>query len=378
MNKSATIWLITNLPTPYRIPLFNELGRKLSERGYALKVIFGALGEPRRKWNINTDEFEFDWQVLEGKGIKYRNSESLSFTYPGLLRQLREEKPALVITNGFSPATAKLWMKSLVSPLKYIIWSGDTGYPRQSFPGKVYRKLLTAGASAYITYGTLAKDYLASLGADPDSVYIAINTVDTEFFASHADAPEGDPQVDSRSRLLCIGDLSARKRPDRLVHAIKSLSKKRRDFILEFVGDGPEKDSLLTLADKQGVADLITFSGYLQRPETAASLARARCFLFPTGHDVWGLVLVEAMAAGKVCISSVYAGATHDLIEDGVTGFTSDFSDPDEVADRLDWILDNYDQASQIGANARKYIEKNVSVSVSAQGMIDAISHVLE
>ena len=58
----------------------------------------------------------------------------------------------------------------------------------------------------------------------------------------------------------------------------------------------------------------------------------AHAFLFPTGRDIWGLVLVEAMAAARACVASVHAGATRDLIADGATGYAVDFEKTDLVA----------------------------------------------
>jgi len=56
---------------------------------------------------------------------------------------------------------------------------------------------------------------------------------------------------------------------------------------------------------------------------------------------VWGLVLVEAMSAGLTCISSIYAGATIDLIKEAETGFALDFSETDKAAEKINWILEN-------------------------------------
>ncbi len=45
-----TILVITNIPTPYGIPLFNELDQLLDEKGMKLKPVFAALGYSWRKW----------------------------------------------------------------------------------------------------------------------------------------------------------------------------------------------------------------------------------------------------------------------------------------------------------------------------------------
>jgi hypothetical protein len=57
--KSNTVLLVTNIPTPYRVPLFNELNRQLTKKGLKLKVIFGALGHAQWKWLIDTVDIAF-------------------------------------------------------------------------------------------------------------------------------------------------------------------------------------------------------------------------------------------------------------------------------------------------------------------------------
>lgn len=56
------VLLITSIPTPYRVPLFNEINRQLRELGIAFKVLFGARGYARRKWLAEESAFEFEYQ----------------------------------------------------------------------------------------------------------------------------------------------------------------------------------------------------------------------------------------------------------------------------------------------------------------------------
>jgi len=54
-----TIVLITNIPTPYRVPLFNELDAALRVRGRRLHVIFGAATYARRNFKLDPASFQF-------------------------------------------------------------------------------------------------------------------------------------------------------------------------------------------------------------------------------------------------------------------------------------------------------------------------------
>lgn len=376
MLISNKVLLITNIPTPYRIPLFNELNVQLESRGYEFKVIFGALGYARRKWDVDLSECAFDYQVLPSKKLPSFNPEKTIFTYSGLSRLLLKENPVAVITTAYCLATAKLWLRSWVKNVPYIIWSGavDHEYDRDFFLRRVYRKLLVKRASGFIAYGTKAKEYLVSLGADKDKVQIGINTVDTQFFREETrKMRENRVSRNDNKHLLYIGHLSPRKNVWKLLKVINELSRLRSDFVLDVVGDGEERELLEKYVFDTRLEDRVKFHGFKQKENLPQYLAQSDCFLFQTDFDIWGLVLVEAMAAALPCIASIHAGAAYDLIKNGENGFTTDFSKIEEAADKINWVLMHPELARDIGENASRYVAKEASIRNSASGFVQAI-----
>jgi glycosyltransferase involved in cell wall biosynthesis len=363
--------LVTNIPTPYRIPLFDELGRQLLARQVDLTVVFGAGGYARRRWNVDLGGAVFRHHVLRPRRLAFGAGESPSFTYPGLLSLLRREKPDIIIAVGFSLASLKVWLASVLFGMRYIIWSGAIAEDTAPSRFRLWqRRLLIGRAVAYISYGSLARDYLVQLGAARERVHIAINTVDTEFFRRETDRSKVAGTV---RQVLFIGDLTSRKRPDLVLDAFALVARQRPDVALVLVGDGPLRGKLEETAAKYGVADRVRFEGFRQRDQIPRYLGEAWCFVFPTDFDVWGLVLVEAMAAALPCISSVRAGATRDLIEEGVTGLAADFHDPAAVAAKILFLLDNADRATQMGEAARDFIRARANLAISAAGAATAI-----
>jgi len=381
MNK---VILITNIPNPYRIPLFNELNLQLEREGMKLKVIFGALSYPRRKWKIDMSKCKFDYEVLSSHLINSNNSESPIFSYKGLLNIILKENPSVIVTPAFSVATTKIWFLSLFKKLRYIIWSGAifskarNKYIKESFLRKVQRKILIKRATAFIAYGIKAKNYLISYGADPGKIKIGINTVDVNYFKTEVEKIRSNKKSNEEKILLYVGHLVKGKRVDLLFQAIKLLKDKRKDFILKIVGDGPEYKYLNNLAKKFDINGYVRFEGFKQKSELVNYLAEADCFLFPTEYDIWGLVLIEAMVAGLPCISSIYAGATYDLIKDGVNGFVLDFFETNKLVEKINWILNNPLFAKEMGQKARKFIEKKVTIEKSANGFLQAIDKILQ
>lgn len=390
MRKENKILLITNIPTPYRIPLFNELSRQLESKGLKLKVVFGALGYPRRKWQVSMSECQFDYEVLSSKNINYDDLEKVSFTYSGLYRIISRENPSVIITNAFSLASMKLWLLSFLKDIPYIIWSGAINCKDRpdSFLRLLQRKILISRAVGFIAYGTKAKEYLISLGTKAEKIEIGINTVDTEFYRLESEKirkkledekmRKWEKKNDNKKHLLYIGHLSPRKNVLKVLKVILILSKTRKDFLLDIVGDGEERGQLEKYVEENNLKDFVRFYGFKQKNDIPGFIVESKCFLFQTDFDVWGLVLVEAMAAALPCISSIYAGATGDLIKEGITGFAMDFSETEKVAEKINWILDNQEQSKIIGQNASRFIMKNINIEQSAAGFKRAILTVLK
>ena len=121
------------------------------------------------------------------------------------------------------------------------------------------------------------------------------------------------------------------------------------------------------------MAESVVLHGYKQKDELPPFFRKADVFLFPTHFDIWGLVLVEAMAAGLVCFASVRAGATQDLIEDGVNGYACDFNRLDTIADRMCDLAEKRVDGNKIGERAAETIAQKATIAQSAAGIRQAI-----
>ncbi len=366
--------IVTNIPNPYRIPLFNELNVQLKQKGIKLKVVFGAREYSRRKFQLDLEECRFDYRVLKPTPRDIFFTGKTLFTYSGLWKLTRQEQPDQVIIIGFSLGTVKLWLRSFWDKTPIIIWSGTTPTSKHSFLRRMQRKLIMKRVSGYIAYGSKAKEYLVSMGSDPGKVYIAINTVDTTFFSSKTSQLRQDlEEGGDKKHLTYIGYLIPRKNVSRVLEVVKLLAETRNDFILDLIGDGSDKEELERFVEENGMSSFVKFHGFKQKDELPFFLARSCCFLFQTDFDIWGLVLNEAMAAGVPCISSIHAGASHDLIIDGETGFVLDFSETGKVVERINRLMDHPGEAKRIGENASRFIREYASLENSIEGFINAI-----
>ena len=375
--------LITNIPNPYRIPLFNVLEELLAAREISFKVIFGAPGYSRRMFQIDENEMKFKFRILDDRGHTFsEDGEKTVFMYRGLGAALQEEKPDLIIVSGFSPATVKVYLRKLTKGTPFIIWNGTI--PRKTDNKfslrKIQRSFLCRQASAFVAYGNLAAEYLVRSGASPNSVFVATNTVDTGFFSRETELrrkmneslPVSDPIF------LVLGYLVPRKQIHHLIECVKIMAQKRTDFRVAILGDGISKESLIEMVKANGLERMVTFYGFVQKKDLPDWFARCRALLFQTGYDIWGLVANEAMAASVPVVSSLNAGSTHDLITEHETGFRVRFENHAETAAVIEWLIDHPAEAVAMGRKASNYIQHHASLRMSAAGFVDAIQFALK
>ncbi len=105
-----------------------------------------------------------------------------------------------------------------------------------------------------------------------------------------------------------VGRLEAHKRVDIAVAAAQAAG-----VPLRVIGDGPLRDRLAETAPAN-----VTFLGWLPEKELAAQLSGSCALLFP-GEEDFGIVMVEALSAGKPVIAYGAGGAT-EIVQPGVNG----------------------------------------------------------
>jgi glycosyltransferase involved in cell wall biosynthesis len=149
----------------------------------------------------------------------------------------------------------------------------------------------------------------------------------------------------------CVARLAGVKGHATLIRAMAELQRRGIPFRGCFVGDGPERLSLVDLAKELGVSDRVTFTGtvanvedYLQAFDIVALLS--------TREGMPNAVL-EAMAAGKPSVGTP-VGAIPELLDDGNAGVVLSNRDPHSVALVLSDLAGNPDRRLELGRRARQ------------------------
>ncbi len=181
---------------------------------------------------------------------------------------------------------------------------------------KTYKNAAKVLAGSTYTH-TMIRDMF---GLDPSRIELFFeNGIPASFFST---GKASSPQ-DGSFELLFVGRLVPYKGADMLIEALSGLEGDIKEHIrLTIVGDGPEKDHLIALAGRLGMARLVRFTGWVPQTETASYYRSSDLFCFPSIREFGGAVVLEAMASGLPSIV-VNNGGIGEYITDE-TGFRID------------------------------------------------------
>ena len=378
---AKNVLIITNIISPYRIPLFNYISL---QKDIKLKVIALAKLEDNRNWEVKKDYIKFDYEILPGwhSFIWGKKREVAIHINKGITKVLRKYNPDVVITSGYD--SLAYWHAFLYCKLyskKFILWNGTTLLSAGSTTGirGLLKRIIIRGADRYIAYGTKAKEYLEYFGAEGDKIYIGTNTVDMEYFRSRVEEYRNkDGFLKEREQfpkylLLHVGQLIKRKGVLQILKALECL--KDSEIGLLVVGSGPEESNLKDFCKEKKLKNVF-FEGFHQQDELAKYYALADVFVLSSFEEVWGLVVNEALASGLYVLSSKYAGASYDLIKEGWNGEIFDPYNINEIIELIKRTKENIKDIKMRREDISQHACREFCIEKSANEFIKAIKNV--
>ena len=160
--------------------------------------------------------------------------------------------------------------------------------------------------------------------------------------------------ISKKNTILMIGRLEKNKGFEDGIKAIAPLIKNGRDIKVVIIGRGPLERSLKKLAEKEGVADLITFTGEMEYLVTQSYIASSALLLVPS-QEIEGFSLVSLEAALlKVPVIASNVGGLPETVEHDYSGTIVEANDIGGYSTAIIRYLDNPALALKHGEQGQK------------------------
>jgi glycosyltransferase involved in cell wall biosynthesis len=345
-NHKRRVLILSEIISPYRIPVFNALAQR---EGLDLHVVFlSETDAGLRQWRVYKDEIRFSFEVLPS--ARFRTGRGSLILNWKLRSCLKKFAPDAIICGGYNYVAsweALWWAKK--NRVELILWSESNRHDTRAGIEWVesLKAYFLSRCDRFVVPGHASFEYLQSLGSADDSISVAPNAVDNDWFRARAESVR-ENSSDFRAKLalparflLFVGRLVPEKGVFDLLEAYGLLDDDIRSSVgLVFAGDGPGKAEL-EWQSQSICPGTICFPGFLHREDLAALYALAEALLLPTHSDPWGLVVNEAMACGLPVIVTSVAGCSGDLVKDGWNGYVVPSCDPANLSAAIDLLLRN-------------------------------------
>lgn len=354
MRLMNVLWL-ANIPSPYRVKFFNELGKKCD-----LTVLFEkkASSERDESWKKIEDK-NFHAVYLKGKSVGVAEA-----FCPSVIKYLKKRYDHIVVTNYSDPTgiLAVLWMR--LFHIKYEI-EGDGAFPgiKSGLKARV-KQFIFKGATVCFSSAKMHDKYYRSYGVSQKKIirYTFTSIMEKDILENVVTQEE---KLEVRKKLnipepkviLAIGQFIYRKGFDTLLYAMKEFP----DTVGVYIVGGKATSEYMDIVSQNNIKN-IHFIDFIQPDELKKYFYAADLFVHPTREDIWGLVINEAMANGLPVITTDRCIAGLEMVYDGVNGRIVKAGNVDELRDAILAWLDKENVSNGVSLKiAKKYTIENMA-----------------
>ncbi|MBQ7785450.1 MAG: glycosyltransferase [Clostridia bacterium] len=321
----------------------HEQAKALAARGHEV-VVISAVGVMPMMKRLRSKQAEVEARtpqsdVIDGIRVYYPRYLTLGNTGEKLLggrllamaalpkaKRLHKEKPFDIVHAHMLPRDGHaglLVARALGVPLALTVHGTDIFHyfipGREPWPRNV---MIAREADALMAVSSLLMSRVSPYRGERGVSQVVPNGVDLSL------VPD---KTDNRPRsVLSVGTLKARKCMDRTLEAFARLAGDYPDAALTIVGIGEMEAQLKARIAELNLESRVTLTGGLPHEEVMRLMAQSDLFVLPGWGEGYGIVYIEAMAAGCIAVGAKDEGI-EDTITDGENGFLVPAGDIDAV-----------------------------------------------
>jgi phosphatidyl-myo-inositol alpha-mannosyltransferase len=317
-----------------------ELGARLRGRGHDVIALAPARRRPSEPWVI---------RVGGPLDVPYNASNAPISPWPATRRAVRRALHAFEpeVVHAHEPLTPSASMFATLASRAPVVATFHSGATRSRL-FDLAAPALRRVAARITTRIAVSEAAAAFAKARVGGAFVIVpNGVDVARFASASSADLG-----AGRKVLFVGRLDERKGFPTMVRAFERLARDRGDVALVVIGDGSDRAAVDDLPSE--LRERVRLLGAVPNAEIHPILAGCDVYAGPSvGGESFGVVLVEAMAAGLPVIASDIPGY-REVIHHDLDGLLVPPRDPDALASALAAVLDDPALAGRLAAAGKE------------------------
>jgi glycosyltransferase involved in cell wall biosynthesis len=324
----ARLGIVVTHPIQYQVPLFRHLAARSSVEPLVFFLTEHGLDESFDPGFGRAVKYDvplvggYEYRMVRNRSPKPAVGTPWGAFNPSLPALIRHSHLDSLLVHGYSNISHWLAYATAVgSGIPYLL-RGDSQPDQGGVHGAklmAKRRLiqpLVRNAGACLAIGEENREFYSSYGAQPDRIFFAPYSVDTERFsvagavgrAHRTSLLESLGLEPEPPLVLFAAKLQSWKRPIDVVMAMDQLEHPANLIV---IGDGPLRPDMEELASGRRWMRML---GFVNQGEIAEWYGAADLFVLPSDREPWGLAVNEAMAAGAVPIVSGAVGCAPDLV----------------------------------------------------------------
>lgn len=350
---------VTNLISHHQLPLAHQLASIVGVENFRFAAI--SPPDPERiqlGWNTESTE---SWILRAGE----REEDRLQF-------ESWWDKADVVICGErfFKKMQDRLNHSQLCFYMSERWWKPPIGVARLLHPGFLktainFRKISESRFFHYLAIGPYAEKDIQELTDMKDRLWR------WGYFTDVPKQTKNDINCGNAKgsfRIIWAGRMLNWKRLDTLIKSLSELQRRKVEFNLTLIGDGPERIRLQKLSEKLLNPSSYHFHDTIPASQVNNIMSQHNVYVLPSNnYEGWGAVINEAMSSGCTVVASYGAGAAAAMIDDGINGLLFKPGDWRKLSSQLIRLADDDSLRQRLAKEALHTVQDIWSPKVVAE-----------
>ena len=353
-------------PTTYQLPLTENLKKKFITLSEVCNVSVLAFANSKTFLNETYGNFYLN-KKIKNRLINYFRIIQISiFTTHKIIK--KENIDIVCFQDPVSSFFSILFLKVRRAEVKIVVEThGDfietLSLEKNLVLPSLYKKLFYIMAKYSIGKSNIIRAVSSSTEQQVLDIDSSKSVVRFPAWIDFKDFQNIEPKPLSKDKfnILFIGSVTDRKKPHMIIEAIQRINDK--SYNLSIVGPAPNEKyfkELKDLIDKSDLQNQVSLTGPVDRESVKDYYSTSNLMILPSISEGLARVIFESQVAMCPVLVTDAPGMS-DIVIDGQTGYVFESNNLDSLSLKIEYIKNNYEEASLVAKNAKGFILSNYS-----------------